>query len=672
MKNHGVKKSITITAYLVLVSVFLTIAFYSMPQIFSSLLANYVSFAPINDLVFSSHPVICQEAVEKIKKLSIVEKPQLGQYISDYLVKGPAEVSNRIEQNKLINMLADLISLDAYGDTPKNLVGEQCMFESLKALGPAAKVAAEILLNDDIVKQYRHSGSNIKEIIINVAKTDPETLGKIKQLITTSNDSISDNQNNLLWYYFSQSSPDSLSEIFDIYSNSLMGSKKFEMSLRFLSEKLYQKKVFPAEMIQYLSESKNPAQKRIHLLQALRNAGLTHLFESALLLQLAKDPLLEAEIRSILNNIVIKSQDDLNTYFELNGRSLKKIDLKKKADWAKLNQVVSFVMQLGSKIPKFASNNTSPKVFDFSKISNEVIKILKSIAASLGYQTESYKKLAAASVSSSFAYEMLPYFESLLKNKNEKKIAISYLLQIGSLARSTQLELANLIKHGAKKEKLELLTLINFRRLERFNEISEKTNQFEKQLLDEIFELLSSEDEEVLNLAFSVLINQGLDLVPYIKERTEGASAKKRLNLLRLNWQFSSTQNSYQELSDQLQKIQLCTYSFAAGFTELLQKPMDSAQPEALQKPQTEGASQGATVKENREYEHPIARYEHDKAIVQRVLNEPSVELFKKLLTCPEKYLNPAILSAILQYNKKFKSVLLEAAEKSTEPKSIF
>lgn len=662
-----VKQSISVRAatYLVLFAVLITSTLFFIPEVLSIALSLYVPKAPIEALIFAPHPVICEEAKSKIANLKPVEKIKLAKTITQTLKQGPIAIKENMEKNKLLNMFSDLLSNDTSMGIVKHLAAEQCIFEVLKILGSAANEAIPFLIQESTIKAFENSGPAIQEILIENLKTNPKALKGLVDSFLKNRDEQNNVLSSRLLINFLQSNNINTKIVLDMFDSIDLQSKKTGIIQHILFSPVPQQTTLPNEIGEYLVDSKKDVHRRLLLLQWVRNMGHLQKLDTNVLTKLSNDsePLIQNEVRLTFQNSPIRTQEELNVFVNMHKDLFQNFELKTQEDWVQIDKLVSFYQSLNQKIPRFmgSENDVRQTTFDFSTIRTPTIEILKKISSLLGFQTQTYKKLIEAVINSPVAKEFAPYFEQLLEQKNERLMALQFLIRVDGFNKVTQTKMAKFLINEDEKNINDILRFlqqipyINVRAMQR------KMPLFDSLLNDALLKIASGKNDQLSKLAFQVLYVQGEPLVIYVREELKTAQGALKLVLLRLNWRLSSTDQALKSLLAELRSSKNCDFQFANSFSDFVTKSPDSPSGKGS------GLIQGASSMSYRE----VLPTELISPVFS-VQQSPGKDLFLKFLTCDLKYIQKATIYSLCQFDKSFVEIIKAPGNRFSEEKKKY
>lgn len=645
--------------YLVLLTVVVTVAFMRLSQVVSAAAAWAVSFQPTKRLIFATHPAICEVATDRIAKMNANEKVELARYIAKVVELGPAEAKAAIENNWMMRLLSQQLTLEDVQPRPPEAWASACLADSLRALGAAGLEALPALIDAEIKKRAVFGdANNLAEAMI--ANNQALATSVIQGIL--SSPKTSPESKKILLDRLQLMGPDGfavlLAYYIEIARTGDVQSAEFNAALAALPRFVgYQSGKVPKILRDALLDSKLAAERRIGLIKASRLAYIFPTDEGrdiVIALSADADPLVAKEVQPELGSHQIRNQKDIDRFVEANKSVVEKLDLANRPeDWAKVEAIVKVVSTLqtlnyGGAI---ASINLVP-------MSEQATKILRKVGQQVGYQTKIFGSLAGAVMSSPLAQHQAAYWTELLKQKNEKELALQYLFMIETWPDATYDILSTQVATGSAEDRQKILTSM-------VNNSSRLYKKTAPSLLKVAFSLLGGavkkdEENRVRGLAFQFLSGVGEPLIPHVNTelKAKAIDPEKKLDLLRLQAHLSSTAVTGKALDDTLLATRTCSYGFVMGFSQRLGKKPDS--PAA----RLDTAGAGARFQYNPQQVFPIIAYVVPE--VYTVVNPPSKALLQKYLDCKVEYLKMTTLHALFQHSTEFRAIILKKIESET------
>lgn len=645
--------------YSILVTTLLTSALFLIPESIIFMTSNYFKIAPLKKAIFVTHLVLCEEVQERVKRLSENDKNELSKFITQVLEKGPSEIQIRNENNTLINTLTSLIDrdMDSFVALSNKKAPEYCLIESLKNMGASALPAFSTLLKVSTTQTFEQSESVISKLISELLLNNSEAEMILRNKLIDPKQELTVNEASFFWIDYLKSTPNSIKGAMEIFQKISVTSNSYKLFLSNIASYCFNENTIHPEILKFITDTNQSTEKRIALLSIIRSRGFLSFLDSKSIVHLLNENnkgIFEI-IQPFYQNRPIKSQEDLDAFIQLNLKTFQNFEFKKTEDWGRIDELIKILKSLTQKLQQNTNDRKKiePISLSYLILTNELYKILNTIAEQLGYQSKSFSKLTDAVLMSPVRNEMLPYFEKLLKSKKEKTLSIKYLLQLEILSENTQNLMIEEILSSKAMDILEILKLLVHQR-NRFQ--SDTDSVLPLPLLNMLTKLLNHTNEEVSEAAYNALIKQGEPIILYVREQLKNSSGKTKMSLLRIDWYFSSTENTFRSLIAELKSTKKCNLQYTLAFIETLPKSADSPYIKVM------SASGGNTS---------FSQYLNGNPMFF-IQQPPEPELFSKYLDCDVKYLNQSIIFMISKLSSKLKKTIEIKASKSSNEKKVF
>ncbi len=424
----------------------------------------------------------------------------------------------------------------------------------------------------------------------------------------------------------------------------------------FLSKLISESKTFSPEVSAFLLNKEKALIKRTDLLARIAEANAIQKIDLKTIIALQADssPEIQQAIKNAYNHFKIETQENLDLFLSLNLTRFEKFDLNKREDWTKLNEISVFLRELSDRTRISGRGLRNSSKLNYAIILKPLNHVLQTVAQQMGYQTDSFKSLANAIARSPMGASFIPYFETLLNGKAERPVAIDFFYILGQFPQTGISKIIKQLQTLPDKEKILLLNQMPTPNA--FKRYSTTGADFHE-LIEQYVQLLGNRDVQITSQSLRLIKESEESILPYLKSKLneKNLTAQMRLQLLRLQWHFTSTENGFSQLEKALEAYSPCDSIFAEGFVDLLSRQADTIKPDRNRNSIAEFKAGGRRTEET-----------------VRVNTAPKPKIFTKYLMCDQKYLQAEVISDILQIDPKLKPIVTAQAQRSESKKRAF